>query len=722
LLLAAGCGASQLDAHFAPPATPSEATVVANIARAEPRQERPVAVGITTDPPQLCAWDLTAGKLWEVPVKAESAPLVVGDAVVLQEETDIVVRDLATGKVRTTLRVGGKLVGADAVGDAVIVSVAHEGGTPRGSLVFVAGADVRWSKTLAQPVGVPALVRNQVLVPWGTQRLSVLAASDGTELARWDFENLVLGRATVDRGKVYVGQHGLLRIAEDLLDHRYGPLSLYTPEKRALPGQPLLLRDGYATAPAPGSAEHKVRTEWRPAASERAGVEDDLLVFGFYRLIFGLAAQTNDVRWVRRLEHDVVGAAKQTGGVLVADASGRVRFIDTTGATRFVQELGRSLQVVTLRAGTFLADGSAGPESLEVPEASLHDQLLAAARLDDDRLGPARALVVTHLARTDAPSVTRELIELCTIPQAKPAAASDPGRRAACDELAKRETGGSDVLQALRARASWLEGIDKPPVGALAQAAARMSLSQAGPLLVSQLESPHTPAADLVPIFLALQSLQYRAAVPQLERFLRLHHAEPAGSELGPALQGALLTLGALHGSKVRGTVAEISRDELSLPAVRQTAKEVLVALDAPPVKVPELKPDPKAKTKPVVKDVVVEEVILTDPRPYALDRVTAEKAFRPLNGGLQRCLAADPAQPKSARISMIVSSQGKVEGFLATPTTVQSCVEPILRNAQFPATRLGRQHLVHTVQTDRAEPAAAKPNGKAKRARGGAP
>jgi hypothetical protein len=149
---------------------------------------------------------------------------------------------------------------------------------------------------------------------------------------------------------------------------------------------------------------------------------------------------------------------------------------------------------------------------------------------------------------------------------------------------------------------------------------------------------------------------------------------------------------------------------------VRQTAKEVLVALDAPPVKVPELKPDPKAKAKPVVKDVVVEEVILTDPRPYALDRVTAEKAFRPLNAGLQRCLAADASQPKSARISMIVSSQGKVEGFLATPTTVQSCVEPILRNAQFPATRLGRQHLVHTVQTDRAEPpATAKAKAKAK-------
>jgi hypothetical protein len=189
--------------------------------------------------------------------------------------------------------------------------------------------------------------------------------------------------------------------------------------------------------------------------------------------------------------------------------------------------------------------------------------------------------------------------------------------------------------------------------------------------------------------------------VPQLERFLRLHHAEPSGSDLAPALQGALLALGALHGTKVRATVAEISSDELTLAPLRQTAKEVLVALDAPPppVKAPEPKADPKARS--VVKDVVVEEVILTDPRPYALARADAEKAFRPLNAGLQQCLAADPTQPRSARISMIVSAEGKVQGFLATPTTLQTCAEPILRNAQFPATRLGRQHLVHTVQAD---------------------
>jgi hypothetical protein len=706
-LLGAACGASQLAPQFAPPATPTQEAVATNIARAELRQERPVAVGITTDPARLCAWDLSAGKLWELPIAAKSAPLVAGNAVVIQEEAGIVVRDLATGKPRVTLDVEGELVGADGVGDALIVTVAQRGGTAsRGALVFVVGRDVRWTKALAQPVGVAALVQGQVVVPWGTQRLSVLTATDGSELARWAFENMVLGRVLVDQGRVFIGQHGLLRVAPDLLDHRYGPVTLSGPEKRALPGQPALLRDGYASVPTPTSAEHKVRVEWRPAAADQPGVDDDLLVFGFYRTVFGLAAQKDEVRWVRRFEHDVVGTFKQAGGVFVADASGRVRFLDASGATRFMRELETPLQMVTLRPGALLraddASAKALPDApLEALEGSLHDQLLAIAQLDDDRLAPIRALAVDHLVRTGAPRLTQELIELCRGTRTPVGTVQDVGRRAACDALAKRETGANEVLEALRARGSWLEDTQRPPVGALAQAAARMGLKQAGPLLVSHLENPQTATADLVQIFLALEALQYRPAVPQLERFLRLHHAEPAGSDLAPALQGALLALGALHGTKVRATVAEISSDELTLAPVRQTAKEVLVALDAPPppVKAPEPKAEPKART--VVKDVVVEEVILTDPRPYALARADAEKAFRPLNAGLQQCLAADPAQPRSARISMIVSAEGKVQGFLATPTTLQTCAEPILRNAQFPATRLGRQHLVHTVQAD---------------------
>ena len=48
-------------------------------------------------------------------------------------------------------------------------------------------------------------VKHQVLVPWAMQRLSVLSAADGSELARWSFRNLMVGQAAVEHGHVYVG-------------------------------------------------------------------------------------------------------------------------------------------------------------------------------------------------------------------------------------------------------------------------------------------------------------------------------------------------------------------------------------------------------------------------------------------------------------------------------------------------------------------------------------
>jgi hypothetical protein len=445
--------------------------------------------------------------------------------------------------------------------------------------------------------------------------------------------------------------------------------------------------------PAPDSAEHRVQLTWRPQHADQPGVEDDLFAFRFYRMLFGFSAQRDELSWVRVLERDVVGAAKQSGGLFVVEDSGALSFVDQYGQMRFKRELGKKLRVATVRPGAFPTEADAG--AFQAPaeaSAPLHDRLLAAATLDDNRLAPGRALAVQYLARTSEPSVTRELIALCAH-----ATARDAAQSTACDELSKRQTGSQDVLEALRARPSWLDGTDQPPVGALAQAAVRMQLKQAGPLLMNHADDPYTPVPDLVQVFIALQNLQVRAAVPQLERFVRLHHAEPAGSELAPALQGALLALGALQGQKARPSVNAVADDTLTLPVVQQTAREVLAALDHPPAP-----PAPEAKTPAKKVKIVVEEPVLTtDPRPYALEADDVQKAFRPLNAGLERCLDADPAHPKSARMSMIINGEGKVEGALVTPTTLQGCVEPILRNARFPATRLGRQHLVQTIHAN---------------------
>src|SRR5205085_9524848 len=143
-------------------------------------------------------------------------------------------------------------------------------------------------------------------------------------------------------------------------------------------------------------------------------------------------------------------------------------------------------------------------------------------------------------------------------------------------------------------RASFLENTPQPPAGALAQAAATMQLKQAGPLLLVHAEDPATVPADLAPIFRALEQLDQRNALPMLERFVRLHHAEPHGSELSEAVNAALAALGTLRARTARPTLEDVAQDELSEKSVRDKAREVLLVIDTPPAAKAEAK-DAKA-------------------------------------------------------------------------------------------------------------------------------
>ncbi len=689
--LLSACGATPLAPRFAPPKAPGDSAVARSISEAPARNERPVVVGVRADKPGVLAWDLNGTLLWELPVRAEAAPLVVGDVVLLQEAERVAIYDLAHGKLLLALDGAGKLVGADGVGKTLALSLVYkDGDAQRGELVFVDDDSVRWKKALIQPVGTPALVADRVLLPWATQRLSVLSADDGSELARWSFQNTMIGQARVERGRVYVGQLGLLRVDGQLPKHQSGPITLLAPEKRVLPGQPPLLRDGYALVAPANHASHKIKLEWSPGEGEQA-VEADAALLRFYRLAFGLAAQRDEVRWVRVFERDLVGSSAHAGGAFLVDDQGSLRFVDKEGATRLRVELKQPLAVATVRAGSFVAPAAAQP--LEAPGGSLHDQLLAAAQLEDDRIFPARAFAVQHLSRQSDPSITRELIALCS----RRASAKNPLSSSACSELGQREGDPKDILEGLRQKASFLEDTAAPPVGALAQAAARMQLRQAAPLILSHAEDPHTAASDLPALFAALEKLEYTAALPQLERFVRLHHAEPAGSDLAHALSAALSVLGNMRAKGARTTLASVAADELALEPVRNDAKAALSVLDQP-VAQPEAKKAPaqeKAKASAPAPQ--------TDPRPHALDAEAIQKAFRPLQSALEHCLEADPAKPKSARVAMIVAGDGRMEGFVVTPTSLQACSDAILRTARFPETRLVRQHVIQTVYAPQA-------------------
>lgn len=676
------CAAQSFQPQFKAPAPPTQPVAANELAAPKPRTERGVMVGVSGQPARLFAWDLQRGLLWERAVNATSAPLIAADAVIVQEQEAVVVRDLQTGAERARIEGEGALVGADGEAERVVLTLASADKAWPGAVYLIDPSGVRWKQRLTSPVGVPALSGEYVSVPWATQRLSILDAAHGGELQRLHFKHAVIGHAVVDGGHLYVGQHGLLPVTPELLAHPEQKHLPYAPFKRSLPGQPMLLRDGYAPVAAPDNALHRLQLTWRmqPAAAGQVGAMNDLLMLRFYRVLMALDANGDQVRWVRSFDHELVSVAVQPGAVVTVDERGTVRTLDLQGNTRASIVTGRAVRVATLRLAAqpaVLGEGVA----LEAIAPTLNEQLLAAIRLDDSRLGMVRAYAVTQLAHSPDPEVTAQLIGLCSLSMSHEAV-----RSTACSELRERTTGDSAVLASLRVRASFLEGTEAPPVGPLAQSSAKMQLKQSGPLLVSHLEDPNTPARDLVAVLNALQTLQERSAAASIERFVRVHHAEPEGSELLPAVSAALQALGTLRGRTQRATLVDVAADVLTPKVTRDAASAALAVLDTPPatnsVETPALGAE--------------QDEVQTDPRSYALTADVVQKALAPMRVRIRRCLAGDPSHPHNGRANLVIDAAGSVEGVFVLPASLQGCVEPLLHDVQFPKTRLGRQRVTH--------------------------
>jgi hypothetical protein len=691
-LLLTACATRVIDSRFQPVEHPTEEIVARSISEAEPRVERPVLVGLLAEQPALAMWDLSSNASWTRPVEALSTPIIAGNTIVMQERDGVVVRDLATGAVRVVASKAGRLVGADGVGDKVAITVSNGTDHPPALVILVDGKSVRFREQLHLPAGRPAVVGSYVLVPWATQRLSALSIADGAEVARFAFTNMIVGTAKVEPGVVLIGQQGFLPITPDLRNRTSGPAALYAPLKRNLPGQPPLLRDGYELAPEPDNAKNRFAVDFHVVSANGAlRAEEDLLALRFYRVLLGLEADKDELRFLRRFEADLVAAQVVTGGVLTTDANGTLRALGTNGHTISTRELGKKLRAAVLRAQSLPSVGMQAAAPGE--SVSLRDELLATVRLDDAQLVPLRAWAAERLVSVDDPSVTGELVALC----------EDHGlpelvRGKSCDALAQRADGGNEVLVALRRRGSFLEATKAPPVGSLAQTAVRMNLRQAGPLLVSHLEDANTRVDEIASVCNALATLDHKPAATVIERFVRIHHAEPAGTDLTPALLAAIDALGSLRVKTTRETLVLVANDALSTEAIRSQARSALGVIDSP-IKATE-KGEDKAKVVAAPPAVAESsEEIETDPRTWSLSAEAVMAPFKRMRPALLRCLANDPSGVKSARISLVITGAGSVDGSFVTPTTLQGCMDPILRSARFPETRVGRQHVTHTLR-----------------------
>jgi hypothetical protein len=647
------------------------------------RRDGAVVVGVTSAPMRLVAYDLTAGRaLWESPAELRTVPHLAGRSVVTHEGSEIVVRDVRTGRV--TGRLGDRslhLVGAAGEGADGLVVLSTGGGVGAFSVVIgLRDGGASFTSEMRQALGAPAVSAGMGFVPWGHQNLSVLDLGSGAEIARLRPAEGVVASATAQDGHVFFGQSGVALFGTSA---RPAFLAL----RQRMPGDPQLLRDAYQPPQGPNSAQNRVRLVYRPvAAGERAAFEGDSAYLVFYRLVFALSADGTSARWVAQLPRDVVGAQYVDGGVLVIDEEGTARLLSTAdGRQTWSAPTGASLVFATA-AAEGLRGGAPTGDALP-----LRDQLLAAAQNTDARLVPLRELAVRLLAAMPEGDVTANLIAIC-----EERSTAAPVRQAACESLAARTSGAEHVIAALGRHHSFLRGVPAPPVGALSRAAVAMGERRAVPLLVSHLRDPETAAADLAPLARALAAFADTSAIAPLADFLRLYHAESPEAGIHDGLAAALEAYRVLAGPTSRELLEEIANDGLALEAIRNAARQQIAALDAP---AQSATPESETSASSAAgADMTITEA--DDPRPAELTAAMVRELLEPTRPELERCLVTPGRVHGNARVVLVVDPTGQVLLVTTTPTDVQACVEPIVRRATYPATRArGRQHLTYEIR-----------------------
>lgn len=684
MLVVAGCGGQAFGPSFREREQPEMSRVLEAMASAPARDDAPFVVAVTPDG-SLIGWDLREGRrAWSVSAEPTATPVIAGRYVVATEPSGLSVRRLEDGE-RAFVLSGSdlRLVGADAEGDALVVSLARgEGESPEGVVIGAVGGAHRWTEELPLPVAVPAVAGSIAIVPWAHQRVSFLDVSEGRERSRLRLEDAVVGHALRHGPRVLLGQHELFMIDEQLVEAGRRGNRFVRPEGRPLPGQPPLLPDGYERRFAPDSARNRVRLAWA-LGEDGQSFTDGLLYFVFYRLVFALDAGADEARWVATLPSDAVGVAASPGGVMVVTEDGTARFLAAAdGREGFRAPLGGPVRAAEIRLAGFAP--ALAPEG---EAATLRAQLERAASLDDARLDGGRALAIRYLARSPEDDVTQSLISLCT-----PRGVAGPARRAACDALATRESGASFVRDALRGRASFLEGTPPPPVGALARAAANMRLRNVVPLLLGHLDSPATPAEELSGLLDGLGRLGDARAARPIEAFLRLYHADPTDAREAEAIGAAASALLALAPDRF-ATVQELASDPLAPQAARDRMSRALTEHQAAAAAPPPAPAQPPPRPTPTPEPV-------TDDRPERITSEIRHEVLRPVEARLRRCLEPHGADPfPSARVSMFIDEEGRPQTISVMPAALQECIEPLIRSRTFPLTRRGREALVHVIR-----------------------
>lgn len=665
-----------------------------------------VAVAVLDATPRaVAAFELKTGqKLWQVETPVRSELTVAGDLVVFQAGNEVVGHDLRDGKLLWSYEIeeGWDFFGADVEGGHTALAIGvggdEAGGYANGQLVVLDSrtGSVKWRNGSGGGlIGRPAVHAGLVFAPWDRQKIAIIDAESGEELARIRALDYTINSVRADETGAYLGSNptttvlaSLTRIDEAVAIGKREGSSVFMPSVSPVPGDPAFVKDGFARPVAGRSATEKIMFHGRPAAGRTpVSFGGDVFYLHYWRFIIAFDATTSQVRWTFTSEKDIESmAAVQTGAVFV-DSDGKAGFVDgNTGAEVWSAPLGVKVLTVAFDAATFApASGGAPVPAVAGLKSILLDK--------DNRMLPIRAYAALLLASLPAPEVTRDLLEVYSD------AATPKGLRDAVVEALKRRTSGSEFLvSALHMRFDFLEQTQPPPMAVVAPALVNMQERASVPGLVEHLLDHETPIAYLAPIAKAIVALGDSSTVGPLSQFLTLYHADSSFVGHEAALVSvceALLKFGGDTGQKL---VLQALNDPQSLPDLKAGINALLVPAPA------EQPGQANAAVAQAPRETVSAPIVDALPNLLSPDVInrTVAKNQTVLVPCVQAALGTMPTL-QSLRLSFILNGQtGQASNVRVLPSTIpglRECITNGLAQVEFPRFRSLNQGANYTIR-----------------------
>ena len=581
----AGCGGAAAFTNLFPDNKPEQIDMVLDAVgtpstTSEPvnRTGGPVLAAVLAGGKRLALHDLEKGEtLWSIDVAVDSEPAIGPDLVVLRSGDDIVAVELGSGKRRWKKGLEKPhLYGFAFDSGMVFVTQGNTDGgvsaTGRTGTIWALDAQSgarKWGMTVDKMLGGPAARAGMVFVPWDRQTISVLDARAGDELCR------VLRRdGTVDyveaspEGVFYGSKSDIMRLtSRSAAGTKDGAAHLdFDPVE--MPGQPPLHIDTFESSKSDHGARARIRLLWSPGMEKKEdglALDSDAIYFLFYKYVIALDATDGTTRWVHGSDEPIAWAEAGMGGVYYLEEDGGIMFLDAEdGAFAEVGALDGKPISARFDTGAFSPEATGEPKKLMW---GLRDLVFDV----DTQVLPLRKYALKLMADLPSETVTMDLLEVLRsshVPKAM--------RDQAAMMLRGREGGVEFLKDALQYHADYLGDMSAPPVGAIASSLANANEKSALPLLLNHLRDHETPTSDLVELTEAILVLGDVSAVPDLERFLVMYHADSCLSTNIDVLVNVAEAIVKFGGEDGQAKVKEIIADPFTGSVLKSKLSDVV--------------------------------------------------------------------------------------------------------------------------------------------------